>query len=417
MHTQTHVQKVRQLIAQIRHSIMIPFNKGPIVGTELKYVEEAMKTTGLCGNGEFTRRCQEWMENRLGGGKVFMTTSCTSSLEIAAILVDPKPGDEVIVPSYTFVSTINAFVLRGATVVFVDIEEATMNIDHTKIEAAITPKTRAIVPVHYAGVACDMNAIMALAEKYKLLVVEDAAQCVTATYNSKALGSIGHIGCFSFHETKNFTSGGQGGAVVINEPSLVNRAEVVYDNGTNRRQFFRGEVDKYEWIDIGSNFIMSEIQAAYLWAQLEKEQEISDRRHQIWTKYAKALQPIADAGQIRLPPVPKGRAHNAHMFFIKLEDKKKRDEFIRHMKKSGITSSAHYVPLHPRPLGQRQGRFSGKDCFTTSESDKLVRLPIYNTMGDEEQGFVLDTMATFFKPTAKTNGVSSVNGVNGANES
>ena len=375
---------------------MIPFNEGPVVGTEADYIKEAMKSTNLCGNGQYTRRCQEWMENHFGGGKVFLTTSCTSSLEIAAILVNIQPGDEVIVPSYTFVSTVNAFVLRGAVAVFIDIEEGTMNMDHTKIEAAITDKTRAIVPVHYAGVACDMDFITALANKYGLLVVEDAAQSLTSTYNSKALGSIGHVSCFSFHETKNFTSGGQGGAVVINDPALVTRAEVVYDNGTNRRQFFRGEIDKYEWIDIGANFVMSEVQAAYLWAQLEKEDKISSRRHQLWDLYFAELQPLADAGKLRLPVVPAGRTHNAHMFFIKLEDKEHRDNFIRHMKKHGITASAHYVPLHPRPLGQKQGRFAGNDLFTTAESDRLVRLPMFYTLSDKDQEEVIAQVKSFF---------------------
>ena len=376
---------------------MIPFNQAPLVGTEVEYVNAATKMSNLCGNGEFTKRCQQWMENWLGGGKVFLTTSCTSSLEIAAILVDAKPGDEVIIPSYTFVSTVNAFVLRGATVVYVDIEEGSMNIDHTKIEAAITPKTRAIVPVHYAGIACDMDAIMSLAKKHNLLVVEDAAQCLTSSYNSRAVGSIGHVACFSFHETKNFTSGGQGGAVVINDPSLVTRAEIVYDNGTNRRQFFRGEVDKYEWIDIGSNFVMSEIQAAYLWAQLEAEDKIGSRRHQLWSSYLTSLKQLADAGHIRLPPVGHGRTHNAHMFFIKLADKKTRDDFIRHMKEGGITASAHYVPLHPRRLGKQQGRFAGTDDFTTQESDRLVRLPMYFTLSDQDQSIVVGRVKEFFK--------------------
>lgn len=365
-------------------------------GMELGYIKDALQNTNLCGNGAFTRRCQQWIESLTGGGKVFLTTSCTSSLEIAAILVDIKPGDEVIVPSYTFVSTVNAFVLHGATAVFVDVEEGTMNMDHTKIEAAITTRTRAIVPVHYAGVACDMDAIMSLVEKHHLLVVEDAAQSLTSTYNSKALGSIGHMGCFSFHETKNFTSGGQGGAIIINDPSLVARAEVVYDNGTNRRQFFRGEVDQYEWIDIGSNFIMSEVQAACLWAQLETADKIGARRKDLWTSYYTALQPLVDAGLIRLPFIGTGRVHNAHMFFIILQDKKQRDEFVRHMKKADIIASPHYVPLHPRPLGQRLGRFSGKDCFTTSQSDRLVRLPMFYQLSNEDQDAVVARIANFF---------------------
>ena len=375
---------------------MIPFNKAPASGAELVYIKDALENTNLCGNGAFTRRCQQWIETLTGGGKVFLTTSCTSALEIAAILVDIKPGDEVIVPSYTFVSTVNAFVLRGATAVFVDVEEGTMNMDYTKIEAAITSKTRAIVPVHYAGVACNMDAIMSLAEKYSLLVVEDAAQCLTATYKSRALGSIGHIGCFSFHETKNFTSGGQGGAIVINDPTLVARAEVVYDNGTNRRQFFRGEVDRYEWIDIGSNFIMSEAQAACLWAQLEVADKIGARRKDLWMSYYTALSPLADAGIIRLPSVGAGSAHNGHMFFIILQDKAQRDEFVQYMKEAGMTASPHYTTLHSRPLGQKLGRFSGEDRFTTSLSDRLVRLPMYYQLSNQEQSDVVARIVSFF---------------------
>ena len=307
---------------------MIPFNKPPLIGPEQSYVGKATKTSNLCGNGDFTKRCQEWIEESMGGGsKVFLTTSCTSSLELAALLVDIKPGDEVILPSFTFVSSVNAFVLRGATPVMVDVEPGSMNMDHHRIEAAITSKTRAIVPVHYGGVACDMDAIMAIAKKHSLMVVEDAAPALTATYRSRALGSIGHIGCFSFHETKNFTSGGQGGAIVINDPSLVSKAEVLYDNGTNRRQFFRGEIKEYGWMDVGSNFVMSEIQAAYLWAQLEIANQITTRRQQIWTKYYTELQPLAKDHAIHLPNHDPGCVHNAHLFFIKLRTKQQRYVF------------------------------------------------------------------------------------------
>ena len=304
---------------------MIPFNKPPVIGTEISYVKDATKASNLCGNGDFTRRCQEWIEERMGSGsKVFLTTSCTSSLELAALVLDIKPGDEVILPSFTFVSSVNAFVLRGATPVMIDVEPGSMNMDHTQIEAAITSKTRAIVPVHYGGVACDMDTIMAIAKRHGLMVVEDAAPSLTATYRSKALGSIGHIGCFSFHETKNVTSGGQGGAIAINDPNLVSKAEIFYDNGTNRRQFFRGEIKEYGWMDIGSNCVMSEVQAAYLWAQLEVADQITARRKHIWSRYHAALDGLAQENAIRLQEPGPGCVHNAHLFFIKLRTKQQR---------------------------------------------------------------------------------------------
>lgn len=376
---------------------MVAFNRPPVIDTILTYVEASTRKTNLCGNGEFTRLCQEWIEDRMGdGSKVFLTTSCTSSLELAALLIDIQPGDEVILPSFTFVSSVNAFVLRGATPVMIDVEPGAMNMDHRLIEAAITPKTTAIVPVHYAGVACDMDAIMKIANKHDLKVVEDAAPSLTATFDSKALGSIGHIGCFSFHETKNFTSGGQGGALVINDRSLVDRAEIIYDNGTNRRQFFRGEIKEYGWMDVGSNFIMSEIQAAYLWAQLEVADQITARRQQIWNKYFTALRPLAEHGTIRLPENGPGRVHNAHMFFIKTHDRQQRGKFAKHMKEAGIVCSPHYVPLHHRPMLQKLGRFVGKDVYTTSESDRLIRLPLYYDLSDEDQELVIKHALIFF---------------------
>ncbi|KAI9790926.1 MAG: hypothetical protein M1816_004687 [Peltula sp. TS41687] len=377
-------------------SKVIPFNKPRVVGTELGYVQAAMKNNSLCGDGHFTRQCRQWLEKLFGGGKVFLTTSCTTALDMAAILTDVKPGDEVIVPSYTFVSTVNAFVLRGANPVFIDVEEGTMNMDPTKIEAAITPKTRVIVPVHYGAIGCDMDAIMSLAEKHSLLVVEDAAQCIGATYKTRALGSIGHIGCFSFHETKNLTAGGQGGAILINDARLFTRAEIVHDNGTNRRQFFRGEVDRYEWIDIGSNFFMTELQAAYLWAQLEAMEETHARRNQLWTSYRDLLRPLANAGHIRFPPTLDGREHNGHKFYFLLRDVEQRDAFSRHMKEGGIAAIAHYVPLHPRPLGQKLGRFAGEDRFTTSESNRLVRLPMFYDLTDEDQEVIAARAIEFF---------------------
>lgn len=374
---------------------MIPFNAPPIVGTELDYMQAAMGSGKLCGDGGFTRRCQQWMEQRFGCPKVLLTPSCTASLEMAAILLDIQPGDEVIMPSFTFVSTANAFVLRGATVVFVDLRPDTMNIDETKIEAAITEKTRAIVPVHYAGVACEMDTIMALAKKYNLRVVEDAAQGVMSTYKGKALGTIGHIGCFSFHETKNYTAGGEGGATLINDPALIDRAEVIREKGTNRSQFFRGQVDKYTWRDIGSSYLMSDLQAAYLWGQLEVADRINQRRLALWQTYYDSLQPLAKAGRIALPTIPADCVHNAHMFYIKLRDIEDRTAFIDYLKEAEIMAVFHYIALHDCPAGDRFGRFDGEDRFTSQESERLVRLPLFYNMSDVTQRTVINTILSF----------------------
>lgn len=375
---------------------MIPFNAPPVVGTELDYMQAAMSSGKLCGDGGFTRRCQQWMEQHFGSPKVLLTPSCTASLEMAAILLDIQPGDEVIMPSFTFVSTANAFVLRGAVAVFVDIRPDTMNIDETKIEAAITDKTRAIVPVHYAGVACEMDTIMALAKKHNLFVVEDAAQGVMSSYKGKALGTIGHIGCFSFHETKNYTAGGEGGATLINDPALIDRAEVIREKGTNRSQFFRGQVDKYTWRDIGSSYLMSDLQAAYLWAQLEAAELINQRRLALWQNYSEALQPLADAGRITLPTIPEDCVHNAHMFYLKLQNIQQRSEFISYLKEAEIMSVFHYIPLHTCPAGEKFGRFVGEDRFTTKESECLVRLPLFFNMSDVNQRTVITTILSFF---------------------
>lgn len=375
---------------------MIPFNKPPVVGTELTYMKQAMDSGKLCGDGGFTKRCEEWMEKHFDCPKVQLTPSCTASLEMAAILINIKPGDEVIMPSFTFVSTSNAFVLRGATIVFVDIRPDTMNIDETKIEAAITERTRAIVPVHYAGVACEMDTIMAIAEKHNLFVIEDAAQGVMSTYKGRALGTIGHIGAYSFHETKNYSSGGEGGATLVNDKSLINRAEVIREKGTNRSQFFRGQVDKYIWRDIGSSYLMSDLQAAYLWAQLEEAEKINQRRLLLWQRYYDALAPLAQAGKLALPIVPEGLKHNAHMFYIKLKDIEQRTEFNDYMKSHGILTVFHYVALHTSPAGEEFGRFDGEDRYTTSESDRLVRLPMFYNMTDEEQQTVIETIKAFF---------------------
>nr|CBA71844.1 lipopolysaccharide biosynthesis aminotransferase [Arsenophonus nasoniae] len=375
---------------------MIPFNKPPIVGTELNYMQEAMQSGKLCGDGYFTQRCEKWLEKHFQCPKALLTPSCTASLEMAAILLDIKPGDEVIMPSFTFVSTANAFVLRGATIVFIDIRPDTMNMDENKIEAAITTKTRAIVPVHYAGVACEMDTIMALADKYHLYVVEDAAQGVMSTYKGKALGTIGHIGCYSFHETKNYSSGGEGGAVLINDPLLIERAEIVREKGTDRSQFFRGQVDKYTWRDIGSSYLMSDLQAAYLWAQLEQAEKVNQRRLDLWKNYYQALKPLAEIGKLDLPIIPSDLQQNAHMFYIKLKDIKQRTAFNKHMQAVNILTVFHYVALHSSPAGHKFGRFHGDDCYTTKESERLVRLPMFYNLTDEEQQQVIKQIRCFF---------------------
>lgn len=375
---------------------MIPFNAPPIVGTELEYMQSAMASGKLCGDGGFTRRCQQWMENRFGSQKVLLTPSCTASLEMAAILIDIQPGDEVIMPSYTFVSTANAFVLRGATIVFVDIRPDTLNMDESLIEAAITDKTRAIVPVHYAGVACDMDSIMAIADKHKLYVIEDAAQGVMSGYKGRALGTIGHIGCFSFHETKNYTAGGEGGATLINDPVLVERAEIIREKGTNRSQFFRGQVDKYTWRDIGSSYLMSDLQAAYLWAQLEAAELINERRLQLWQRYYDALQPVAASGRITLPYFPPDCQHNAHMFYIKLRDNEDRSSLIEWLKEAEILAVFHYIPLHSSPAGERFGRFHGEDRYTQTESERLLRLPLFYNLSDDDQTTIIHSLLSYF---------------------
>ncbi|WP_437611525.1 dTDP-4-amino-4,6-dideoxygalactose transaminase [Erwinia sp. V71] len=376
---------------------MIPFNAPPVVGTEIEYMQSAMASGKLCGDGGFTRRCQQWMEQQFGSKKVLLTPSCTASLEMAALLIDIRPGDEVIMPSYTFVSTANAFVLRGATVVFVDVRPDTMNIDEALIEAAITERTRAIVPVHYAGVACEMDTIMALAKKHNLYVVEDAAQGVMSTYKGKALGTIGHIGCFSFHETKNYTAGGEGGATLINDASLVERAEIIREKGTNRSQFFRGQVDKYTWHDIGSSYLMADLQAAYLWAQLEAAQRINDQRLRLWQRYYAALQPVAARGRITLPSIPVHCQHNAHMFYIKLRDNDDRQKLIDWLKEAEILAVFHYIPLHSAPAGGQFGRFHSDDRFTTVESERLLRLPLFYNLSDNNQNTVISSLLSFFR--------------------
>ncbi|AUI67207.1 MULTISPECIES: dTDP-4-amino-4,6-dideoxygalactose transaminase [Glaesserella] len=363
----------------------IPFNQPPVVGTELAYLQQAISSGKLSGDGEFTRRCERWFEQRFNAHRVLLTPSCTAALEMSAILLDIQAGDEVIMSSYTFVSTANAFALRGAKIVFVDIRPDTMNMDERLIEQAITPRTKVIVPVHYAGVACEMDTIMALAEKYRLWVVEDAAQGVNAFYKGKALGTLGHIGCYSFHETKNISAGGEGGAIVINQPELTVRAEIIREKGTNRQQFFRGEVDKYSWRDLGSSYLMSELQAAYLYAQLEHIEKIQQKRQNIWQTYYNAFLPFAEQGLIELPTIPYDCSHNAHLFYLKFADLKTRSAFISQMKQAGILTVFHYVPLHSSQAGERFGRFHGEDKWTTKESERLVRLPLFFNLEDQDR--------------------------------
>ena len=355
---------------------MIDFNRPPFVGKELDYIKQAVDYGKLCGDGEFTKRCSAWMSEKFDVNHVLLTTSCTHALEMAAYLSDIQPGDEVIMPSYTFVSTADAFVLRGAKIVFVDIHPETMNIDETKIEAAITEKTKAIVPVHYAGVACAMNEIMDLAKKYNLKVVEDAAQGVNAYYYGKALGTIGDFGCYSFHETKNYSMG-EGGAVVFQDDKYQEPAEILREKGTNRSKFFRGQIDKYTWVGYGSSYLPSEMNAAYLYAQLEEADQIDKKRHQIYDYYNEHLKPLADAGYIEQPFVPEYAKHNAHMYFIKVKDLEARTRLIKYMREKGVCCVFHYIPLHSSAAGMQFGRFHGEDVYTTKESERLMRLPMF----------------------------------------
>lgn len=375
---------------------MIPFNAPAITGRELDYMQQAMHSGKLCGDGGWTQRCQQWMEQHFASPKILLTPSCTASLEMAALLLDIQPGDEVIMPSYTFVSTANAFVLRGARIVFVDIRPDTMNIDETKIAAAITDKTRVIVPVHYAGVACDMAQIITLAEQHQLRVVEDAAQGVMASYQGKITGTIGHIGCYSFHETKNYTAGGEGGAILINDPALTERAEIIREKGTNRSQFFRGQVDKYTWRDTGSSFLLSDLQAAWLWAQLEQADTINQRRRALWQTYYQALIPLTQQGRLDLPVIPPQCRHNAHMFYLKVRDIDDREKLINHLKAAGIMAVFHYIPLHSSPAGKKFGRFHGRDEHTTTESERLLRLPLFYNLTDDDQQRVIRALLEYF---------------------
>lgn len=374
---------------------MIKFNVPPYTGREIDYIRKAVDNQKICGDGEFTKKCSAWLEEKTGTAKCLLTTSCTHATEMAALLLDIKPGDEVIMPSYTFVSTADAFVLRGATPVFVDIRPDTMNIDENLIEDAITEKTRAIVPVHYAGVGCEMDTIMDIARRHNLKVVEDAAQGIMATYKGKPLGTFGDFGCFSFHETKNFSMG-EGGALLIHDPENIERAEIFREKGTDRSKYFRGQVDKYRWQDFGSSYLPSELNAAYLYAQLEQADEIQNARMARWDQYHEALKPLADAGRISLPFIPEYCKHNAHMFYIKTKDMAERTDLINFMKSKDILTVFHYIPLHTAPAGIKYGRFNGEDRYTTKESERLVRLPMYYSLKPEEAAYVADQVKAFY---------------------
>ena len=375
---------------------MIPFNVPPCVGDELDYVKQAIDSHIICGDGAFTKQCNAWLEERFHAQKVLLTTSGTTALDMAMLLCDIHPGDEVILPSYTFSSTATAAVLAGAKLVFVDIRPDTMNIDETKIEQAITDKTRVIIAMHYAGVACEMDTIMDIARRHNLMVVEDAAQGVMSSYKGKALGTIGDFGCYSFHETKNYSMG-EGGALVINNPDYNERAEILREKGTNRAKFFRGQVDKYTWVDFGDSYLPSELNAAYLWAQLLHADEINENRLTSWHRYREAFLPLAEAGKIELQHIPAECTHNAHMFYLKCKNLEERTEFIRFLKKNDILAVFHYIPLHSAPAGEKFGRFDGEDVYTTAESERLVRLPMYYGLTEDDQNKVIAKVLEFYE--------------------
>lgn len=379
---------------------MIPFNLPALVGNEEGYLKEVLMNRKLSGEGDFTKRCHQWLEQQFNCKKALLTPSCTHALEMSAILMDIKVGDEVIMPSYTFSSTANAFALQGAKIVFVDIRQNTMNIDERLIEKAVTDKTKAVVVVHYAGVACDMDTIMAIARKHDLFVVEDAAQGVMSTYKGKPLGTIGDFGCYSFHETKNYTSG-EGGAILINNKRYIDRAEIIREKGTNRKQFLSGQVDKYSWVDIGSSFLPSELNAAYLFAQFEKAELINRNRLRSWALYYHSLKNLEDDGYLTLPQIPKQSQHNAHMFYIKVKDIDERTRLIDHLKKNEVMAVFHYVPLHSSLAGRRVGYFHGTDRYTTLESERLIRLPMYYDLDKRDILVITDIIQSFYTHQAK----------------
>lgn len=375
---------------------MINFNVPPVVGGETEYIRQAIENNKICGDGPFTKKCSDKLEGMTGATKVMLTTSCTHATEMCALLSGIGEGDEVIMPSYTFVSTADAFVLRGAKAVFVDIRPDTMNIDETKIEDAINEKTKAIVPVHYAGVGCEMDTILEIAERHDLRVIEDAAQGIMASYKGRPLGTIGDFGCFSFHETKNISMG-EGGAILLRDPSYIEEAEIIREKGTNRSKFFRGQIDKYTWVNYGSSYLPSELNAAYLWAQLNKAEEITRCRMDAWKLYYEMLSELAEAEKIQLQSIPKECAHNAHMFYIKVKDVSERGCLIDFLKANGICAVFHYIPLHNAPAGKKYGFFVGEDKYTTRESERLLRLPMYYGLTLEEVAYVCDKVKEFYK--------------------
>lgn len=374
---------------------MICFNVPPFTGKEMDYIRQAVENQKICGDGEFTKKCNTWMEERTGAQKALLTTSCTHATELAALLADIQPGDEVIMPAYTFVSTADAFVLRGARVVFVDIRPDTMNIDENRIEEAVTERTKAIVPVHYAGVSCEMDKIMQIAQKHNLFVIEDAAQGIMSTYKGKALGSIGDFGCYSFHETKNYSMG-EGGALLIQDEKYVEEAEIIREKGTNRSKFFRGQIDKYTWVNYGSSYLPSDMNAAYLWAQLEMADEINAFRLKRWNQYWELLTPLKERGILELPTIPEGCVHNAHMFYIKAKNLEERTRLLAFLKENGILSVFHYIPLHTAPAGLKYGEFHGEDRYTTKESERLARLPMYYGLEEGQVDYIVSKIKEFY---------------------
>ena len=375
---------------------MISFNIPPFTGKEMDYIRQAVENQKICGDGPYTKKCSEWIEQKTGTAKCLLTTSCTHATELAALLADVKEGDEVIMPAYTFVSTADAFVLRGAKPVFVDIRPDTMNIDETLIEDAITPHTKAIVPVHYAGVACEMDTIMDIAKRHHLLVIEDAAQGIMSTYKGQALGAIGDFGCYSFHETKNYSMG-EGGALLIKDPKYVEEAEIIREKGTNRSKFYRGQIDKYTWVNYGSSYLPSDMNAAYLWAQLELAEQINEKRLSIWNRYRELLTPLKEQGYIELPTIPEGCVHNAHMFYIKAKNLEERTRLIDFLKKNEIWSVFHYIPLHTAPAGMKFGEFHGEDKYTTKESERLCRLPMYYSLEMDQVEYIASKVKEFYQ--------------------
>ena len=374
---------------------MINFNTPPFVGDEIDFIQDAISTGKICGDGKYTKLCNQWLKDTTGAAGALLTTSCTHATEMGALLCDIRPGDEVIMPSYTFVSTADAFVLRGAKAVFVDIRPDTMNIDETLIEDAVTERTKAIVPVHYAGVSCEMDTIMDIAKRHNLYVVEDAAQGVMSKYKGQALGTIGDIGCYSFHETKNYSMG-EGGAILLKDPNMIETAEIIREKGTNRSKFFRGQIDKYTWVEAGSSYLPSELNAAYLYAQLLKAEEINNDRMSSWNEYYQALKDLEEEGLVSLPQIPEGCVQNAHMFYMKAKDLEERTELISYLKEQGVQAVFHYIPLHSAPAGKKYGIFHGEDVYTTRESERLVRLPLYYGLSEEDRNTVIQAVRAFY---------------------